>query len=402
LQDAVVGVALTIATLAAACAVAGAGWLGWWRAARAVDRSADERARLLVELVGEAMTIPDDVGAADDVVRRLGQALDADAAAVGLASGNVLRLLGLWGYGPHMRTSRLAPGEGLSGQAWLTGRPLVVDDVERAPRYVAGAPGMRSGAYVPGRAGDSVVTVLAVETRRPAAYDEDDVRLMQPVADLIATMLASRRVLRDAAEVEDRLLPLVGLEVRPALREATEALDAAREAGSPAQRRAAVAAGLRSARRLEHLLESILVAASVSGGREVKVGVVPLARAVVTAVAAAGVEDRVDVAVPADLRVVADEEHLVHALRELLGAVADEAPTVRASVTARQVAEEVRVELGVPQVDGLRPHVARRLVEAMGGRLEPAWPHGLVVVLPPGRSGLEPPRGERGRGEPAW
>lgn len=376
------GLALALACVAVT--TAGAAALGWWRGSRQVRRAGDERARLLVELLGEAITIPDDVEAADDVVRRLGEALHADAAAVGLVSGNALRLFGMWGYGAHLRTSRLRPGEGISGQAWATGTPLLVEDVERMPHYVAGAPGIRSGAYVPGRLGGRAAAVLAVESSRPAAYGPEDLQLIQPVADLLTTLLSSRRLLRDAAETGDRLLPRVAQEVRPALAEAVGALERAGAATDAAERVPLVEEGIRSGRRLEHLLESVLLVARVAAGTDVPhPTVLPLSRVVATAVAASGLDGRVDVSVPAELRVIGDEATLAHALRELLADLPDEPRPVRGAVTARRLADEVSVELSVPHVSGLRSHVARRLVEAMGGRLEPAWPHGLVLVLPP-------------------
>jgi K+-sensing histidine kinase KdpD len=404
--------------LAVPLVLAAVALLAFQRGYLAARRNDDVRVRLLVEIVADAMAVVGERSASDSVVRRLAQILDADATAVGMVDGGRLRLFGMHGYDIGVRDHSLRKGEGLSGQAWAAGEPLVVPDVRREPGYLAGNTGIRSGVYVPGKARGRVAVVVAVESRRAGAYTAKDLRLIVPVADLLASMLESRRMLREAEQLEERLLTLVGHEMRTplttifgtltTLRHYTDRVDAG-------VRDDLLDAGLRASRRLERLVEALLMAARLDADdvtfRRTPVALHGIVTEVVATTAPAG---RIAVDVPAGLAVTADTVHLGTVLQQLVENAVVHGGDGPVEVAAHQVADglvavEVRDsgpgiaedeqeaalgrfrrigEHSVPGT-GLGLYLARRLVEGMGGRLALSSAAGagcVVSVLLPAAS----------------
>ncbi len=373
--------------------------LSFQRGYLAARRDDDARVRLLVDIVADAMAVVGDRSASDSVVKRLAQVLDADATAVGFIDGGRLRLFGMHGYDDGVRNHSLAKGEGLSGRAWATGTPLVVADVRKEPGYLPGSGNIRSGVYVPGKARGRVAVVVAVESTRTGAYNAKDLLLITPLADLLASMLESRRMLREAEQLEERLLTLVGHEMRTPLTTIFGSLTTLRhyaervDAGSRDQ---LLDAGLRASRRLERLVEALLMAARLDADDITFRRTPVLVHGVVAdAVQATGATDRVAIDVPADLGVTADAVHLGTVVQQLVenavvhggdGPVEVAAHDLgggMVSVEVRDVGpgiaeDEQEAALGrfrrigehsVPGT-GLGLYLARRLVEGMGGELE--------------------------------
>lgn len=84
---------------------------------------------------------------------------------------------------------RLKVGEeGLIGWVAAHNRPVRVDDVSRDPRYVSvdDVPHVRSELDLPLRVGDKILGVLDMQSKRLAAFSEEDVPFMQLLADQVA------------------------------------------------------------------------------------------------------------------------------------------------------------------------------------------------------------------------
>lgn len=373
--------------------------LAFQRGYLAARRDDDARVQLLVDIVADAMALSGDRSASDSVVRRLAQVLSADATAIGYVDSGRLHLFGMYGYDVGVRNHSLAKGEGLSGRAWATGKPIVVPDVRAEPGYLPGSSAIRSGVYVPGKARGRVTVVVCAESRRAGAYTSKDLLLIAPLADLLASMLESRRMLREAEQLEERLLTLVGHEMRTPLTTIFGTLTTLRHYSGrvdPDARDDLLDAGLRASRRLERLVEALLMAARLDADDVTFRRSTILARGVVTeAVAAAGAADRVAVDVPASLHVTADTVHLGTVLTQLVENAVIHGGDGPVEVVGRRVEPSaVVIEVrdygpGIPEDEqeaalgrfrrigdhavpgtGLGLYLARRLVEGMGGELE--------------------------------
>ena len=105
-----------------------------------------------------------------------------------------LRLAGARGY--CLPEGLVIPlSQGLTGYVARTGQAVRVDDVARDPRYIPGVPGARSEMAVPIRMKDRVLGVLNVESLRPSAFTDDDLRVLQMVADQAAVAIQNARLM---------------------------------------------------------------------------------------------------------------------------------------------------------------------------------------------------------------
>jgi len=361
--------------------------VGWRRASATLRCADDDRVRALVDVLSEAMAVEDDARAADALSARLAQVLDADAVALGAVRREFLVLLGSHGY-PAPGPVALHRGQGLAGRAWDTGEAVLSGDLRHEPGYLSAVPGMRSGLYVPGRAGGAVAVVLCVESRRSARYDADDLRLLTPLADLVARLLEGRRAVRDATALEQRVVALVGHEIEGPLDRVLAALQGLRVSRLGAGRERLLREGSRAARELERATEALLLVARIEAGEmSVNPRPVDLSAALLSAVEAADSgPSSVVVRGPGVLHVLADPRHLLRALTELLPA--DAGPEQDYVVSASTAGGEVAVELPGATARGLPAVLARRLVELCGGRVEPGTGE-VVIVLPAAQPGPE-------------
>jgi two-component system, sensor histidine kinase SagS len=67
-----------------------------------------------------------------------------------------------------------AEGNGISGYVAATGRSYICPDVQHDPRYVKGLEDARSSLTVPLKLQDKVIGIFNIESRRLAAFNEDD------------------------------------------------------------------------------------------------------------------------------------------------------------------------------------------------------------------------------------
>jgi len=67
-----------------------------------------------------------------------------------------------------------ADGNGISGYVAATGRSYICPDVQHDPRYVKGLDDARSSLTVPLKLHDKVIGIFNIESRRLAAFNEDD------------------------------------------------------------------------------------------------------------------------------------------------------------------------------------------------------------------------------------
>lgn len=143
-----------------------------------------------------------------------------------------LRLAGAYGY--HAPEGLVIPlSEGLTGYVARTGQPVRVDDVTLDPRYIPGVRGARSELAVPIRMKDRVLGVLNVESLKVAAFTDDDVRVLQMVADQAAVAIQNARLmgLTSHMAVTDGLTELYNH--RHFIQQLQLRVERARQAGTP-------------------------------------------------------------------------------------------------------------------------------------------------------------------------
>ncbi len=84
---------------------------------------------------------------------------------------------------------------GISGYVARTGRSYICHDVGRDSRYIPGLDGAQSSLTVPLTLDDAVIGVLNVESRQPAAFDEDDRQFAEIFGRYVAIALSILRLL---------------------------------------------------------------------------------------------------------------------------------------------------------------------------------------------------------------
>ncbi len=93
--------------------------------------------------------------------------------------------------------------QGMVGWVGEHGRRLLADDVSHEPHYINFYPDLiptHSELSVPIRIGDQTVGVLDVQSPELNAFDENDVKVMETLADQIAVAIANARLYEEAQE----------------------------------------------------------------------------------------------------------------------------------------------------------------------------------------------------------
>ncbi|MCB0918518.1 MAG: PAS domain S-box protein [Actinobacteria bacterium] len=112
----------------------------------------------------------------------------------------------------RLRKATAARGEGLAGQVWASGEPLVLLDVDSeafperivpAARPFFAAFRVQSMLILPLRVGDQILGTITVARSRPSEnFDNDDLVLMRQVADICAMALSNAQLHADLQRSE--------------------------------------------------------------------------------------------------------------------------------------------------------------------------------------------------------
>jgi len=106
-----------------------------------------------------------------------------------LLVGNEL-VLGPYAGKPSPHT-RIPLGRGICGAAAAEKATLVIDDVNSDPRYLACSADTKSEIVVPIMRDGEVLGEIDIDSDRPAAFGAADRRLLEAVASLLASNLAT-------------------------------------------------------------------------------------------------------------------------------------------------------------------------------------------------------------------
>lgn len=192
------------ASALAVLAVVAVGFLAWrWAGVRA---SLLQRVAELSTIEAAGRTIAEAELDVDEIARLMYEGAqrvaDATIFHLGLFEGDTYTLR-LWmhdGEPVAPQTFQMSPGVGLVNWLRETKRPLLVRDFARdmeslpaRPAYVSDDP-PRSALYVPLVAGEQVIGTMSVQSFRPGAYGEGELRVLSAMANQAALALQKARV----------------------------------------------------------------------------------------------------------------------------------------------------------------------------------------------------------------
>ena len=102
-------------------------------------------------------------------------------------------------------------GEHIVGHVAATRQPLVVNDVEREPRFLrtAALHDCRAELALPIVLGDRLLGVLSVQSARAGAFDEGDVATLQTVADVVAVAIENARLFEEERRRQHELYSIL-------------------------------------------------------------------------------------------------------------------------------------------------------------------------------------------------
>lgn len=120
------------------------------------------------------------------------------------------------------RGHKLKVGQvGMVGYVTGSGQPRIASDVESDPTHYKNPllPETRSEMTLPLKAGEEIIGVLDVQSQFPRAFTEDDVTIMQVMADQLAIAIENARLLEESQERLRQLEKLYGSYSQKAWRE---------------------------------------------------------------------------------------------------------------------------------------------------------------------------------------
>lgn len=187
------------------------------RAARRAAEHAEEWAAPLRQAAAAAITS----FSLDEVIREslraIADNLRVDAAAILIADTDGSRLVARAAVGLTQEVDlgvNIPAGEGFAGRILASGKPVIVDDLDRFPVWspVLRSSGLKSLMGVPLAVGGDIVGVMHLGSRQPAHFSEDDLELLETLAYPIAAAIErvrlfdAERQLRRAAELTNKRL----------------------------------------------------------------------------------------------------------------------------------------------------------------------------------------------------
>jgi signal transduction histidine kinase len=161
----------------------------------------EARFHILSEVIQHITSILDINDLLVEVVQLIQKTFDYDHVGIGLIEGEyvVYRVgAGLLWDDPNFkfRPSRLKIGtEGITGWVAKTGKPALVQDVTRDPRYVWMQGSLtRSELVVPIRTNGCITGALDIQSQQENAFDEADLELMQAIASQTGIAIENARL----------------------------------------------------------------------------------------------------------------------------------------------------------------------------------------------------------------
>jgi signal transduction histidine kinase len=355
-------------------------------------------------------------------------------------------------YGLSPPDGAIPVGQGVTGSVAASGHALLVPDVSEFPAYISGDAHIRSEMAAPLRIGEEVIGVVDVQGRTEGAFDDVSLGLLTRLADQISLLIHSSRLHAQQKETLERLRELDQMKsdfVAIASHELRTPLTAIHGYVTTLARRfdqlpqdevlRFLETISRQSERMARLVEDLLLVSRIEAGT-IRINVLPvqLGSLLEGTVESLGPEERsrirLEVMEPPG-PVGLDPDRLAQVLRNLIGnALKFSPPASPVFVRAAVQNDELRLSVtdrgvGIPaehlphifdrfhqagavltrqaEGAGLGLYITKRLVEAMGGRIDVSSSLGLgstfeiflpaPVVVPDGegRAQLGPPTAAR-------
>lgn len=103
---------------------------------------------------------------------------------------------GLLQLGPYIGRPtehvKIKVGQGICGRAVAENSTIVVDDVTKEENYLACSIETKSEIVVPIRVGDEIVGEIDIDSDEKSAFDDDDRRFLEAVADIVSKKIANK------------------------------------------------------------------------------------------------------------------------------------------------------------------------------------------------------------------
>jgi len=167
-------------------------------------RRAERRLGLLYESAVAAMTSVQLEQVLDRTMTALQHTLDSDDIAILLVEPetNELVIRAHAGFPGGPKLMRRAIGVGIPGRVVQTGDPALLDDVREDAHYHGCDPDTRSELCVPLRVGERVIGAINLESRRLAAFGEEDLRLLSILAGHLAAVIENARLFEETERLK--------------------------------------------------------------------------------------------------------------------------------------------------------------------------------------------------------
>jgi signal transduction histidine kinase len=367
--------------------------------------------------------------ALQSMVEQIGLTLGLDSLIISVIEGDLLRPAAVWGLPESARQVSLRRGEGITGQAWAQDRSILVPDVHASADYVEADPTVVEELAIPLRVGPEMLGVLDVESRTPGQLTPEVMDLMNRLGDQVALVMNNARALtrqreaierlRELDEMKSDFVAITSHELRTPLTAIRGFVDTLRthfDRFSPEERRHFLDIIDEQGRKLTRLLEDLLTVSRIEGGampvRPEDVSIEAILSDLKASFESQG--ERVHIRALQDGRARLDPHRTSQVLRNLVQNALKFSPKdAPVEVEASRANGEVRFRvtdrgIGIPadELDriferfhqagdpltreqegaGLGLYISKRLVEAMGGRIEvdstPGSGSAFLVSLP--------------------
>jgi PAS domain S-box-containing protein len=137
--------------------------------------------------------------------------LGFEFAAIFMIKGKMVSLMAHRKYPKQLKLDLSLDGnKGVTVKAVKTGKPVYISDIRKENAYVgAGVRGMLSELAVPVKVENEILGVLNVESKRLAAFDEEDKKLLKTLASHAATAISNLRRQEKLKTISERLTNLM-------------------------------------------------------------------------------------------------------------------------------------------------------------------------------------------------